>query len=426
MIEKLKKILETKNLYGYKILNTHTYRYELYFVKQELDMNRYVDVNEYEITIYKVLLSKLGYATTIVDSSMSDEELMTEIDELVNKCCYALNPIFELPKKVNFKNVIRTPQFQKQTLKEAAFMIADAIFESDKYDHGYMNSCEIFVNFKQHNLYTSAGIEYQYSQHFADIELITSWIDRQDVELYKFLSLDSFDFTTLNSVINKMFLDAKNRANALPMVEMKNTKVMFTESAVKDFFLFFAEKCAAKNIYHHLSNYAVGATLTNQPIKGDMFTLQALEKLDGSTKNIPFDKDGIVLKNKILISNNYVKSLWGDNIHAQYLHLDPTGNYDNFKVDGGKTTLEDLNFDYLEIVSLSGLEIDPLTGDFGSEVRLAYYHNKNKIKFFTGGSISGNIYKSLPNLRISEKLVKQDNFIGPKFIVLENVNIGKK
>lgn len=426
MINRLKKVLDSKQLYGYKIINNHTHRYDLYFIKQELDMNRYVDTNEYELTIYKEFAdNKLGIASAMFDESMDIDEIEEKIEELIFNATYATNKKFDLVKKANFKNVVKDVNFHKESLKEAAFMIADAIFDTDKYDKGFVNSCEIFVYFKETNLYTSTGIEYTYCRQYAEIELITSWIDKQDVELYKFLEIDSLDSNYLNMEINKMFLDCKNRSNAIPTIEIKNAKVMLTELALKQFFEFFINKTNASTIYNKMSDYYVDKKIINS-IKGEKFTIQALEKLENSTNNTPFDSDGIILKSRTLIEDGIVKNLWGTQQYCQYLSTKATGEYYNFVVSCGNSKQEEIKFDYLEIVSLSGLEIDPLTGDFGSEIRFAYYHNKNKIKYFTGGTITGNIYKSLPSLMISAEEYHQNNFWGPKYIIIDNVNVAKK
>ena len=101
MIETLKEILESKKLYGYKIKKIHTYRYELYFIKQELDMNRYVDVNEYEITIYKTINDEnIGIASTTIDDSYNKEQINDKIDELIENANYAVNKKFDLVKNI--------------------------------------------------------------------------------------------------------------------------------------------------------------------------------------------------------------------------------------------------------------------------------------------------------------------------------------
>lgn len=427
MIETLKEILESKKLYGYKIKKIHTYRYELYFIKQELDMNRYVDVNEYEITIYKTINDEnIGIASTTIDDSYNKEQISDKIDELIENANYAVNKKFDLVKKVNFKNIVRDVNFQKFSLKDAAFMLADEIFEVDKYDKGYINSCEIFVNFQEVEFYNSLGIEYKTCHQFAEIELITTWSGTQEVELYKFIELDNLNYPYINATINKMFIDAKNRSNALPTNEMKNTRVMFSEEALKQFFEFFINKCNCQYIYQRLSDYQVGKNIFNSKQKKETFSIDAIYPLNGSTSNLSFDEDGVVFKPITLIDKGVVKNLWGSQKYCSYLKVPVTGNYKNFKVSTGTSKIEDINFDYLEIVSLSGLEIDPLTGDFGSEIRLAYYHSKNKTKYYSGGTISGNVYKSLENLLISEESYQLNNFVGPKYIIISNVNVSKR
>ncbi len=46
---------------------------------------------------------------------------------------------------------------------------------------------------------------------------------------------------------------------------------------------------------------------------------------------------------------------------------------------------------YLEPVMFSDFQLDPVTGDFGAEVRLAYYFDGEKMIPVSGGSISGSL-----------------------------------
>jgi len=44
---------------------------------------------------------------------------------------------------------------------------------------------------------------------------------------------------------------------------------------------------------------------------------------------------------------------------------------------------------YIEPVMFSDFRLDSMTGDFGAEVRLAYYFDGKNVTPVTGGSISG-------------------------------------
>ena len=135
----------------------------------------------------------------------------------------------------------------------------------------------------------------------------------------------------------------------------------------------------------------------------------------------------MALKKLPIIEKGVVKNLWGSNSKSQYLNKQVHGNFSNIVVNAGTLKEDDLaDENYLEIISLSYFSIDPITGDFGSEIRLAYLYNKGKDKqIVTGGSISGNINTSLDNVRFTNETVQHNNYIGPKKVFLDKVLINK-
>ena len=81
---------------------------------------------------------------------------------------------------------------------------------------------------------------------------------------------------------------------------------------------------------------------------------------------------------------------------------------------------------YLEIVSLSDMSVDLLTGDFGSEIRFAYYHTKKgEIIPITGGSIVGNAIECIQNVRLSDESQQLNNIKMPKFAIFDKISIAK-
>ena len=149
--------------------------------------------------------------------------------------------------------------------------------------------------------------------------------------------------------------------------------------------------------------------------------------MKNSTIGAPFDDEGVSLKKLQVIEKGVVKNLWGSNVKSQYLNNPVNGTYKNIIVNAGTLQKEDLdNEAYLEIVSLSDFSIDPITGDFGSEIRLAYLYNKNKEKtIVSGGSISGNVNDCLEGIRFTNETIQINNYLGPKKLLLEKVKVNK-
>ena len=68
-------------------------------------------------------------------------------------------------------------------------------------------------------------------------------------------------------------------------------------------------------------------------------------------------------------------------------------------------------------------QMDPLTGDFGGEIRLGWYFDGEVTKPITGGSISGNIKEVESEMYLSSETQRSNNFSGPKTIELHNISL---
>jgi PmbA protein len=78
---------------------------------------------------------------------------------------------------------------------------------------------------------------------------------------------------------------------------------------------------------------------------------------------------------------------------------------------------------YLEVVSMSGLQVDFYNDYIGGEVRLAYYHDGAKTIPVTGVSISGKLSQVLENIRFSSEMAVHGGYFCPAKAALQNMTI---
>lgn len=433
MISSLLNILKNDDrLYGWNINVTTKSSYQLFFIRQKLDMNREVVADDYDVNIFvkeeNRVKTKVGTANFKIYSTMSEDEVKAKIDEQIQLCKYTLNQAYNLPKKVNLKPVTKEKNFAGYSLKEAAFIAADALFEADKYHDGYINSSEIFIDFEEIRFFDSNGNIFLFTKESGKIEMVVTWANKEEeVELYKFFEFDKLDSSFIQSKANELLLEARDRVMATSTPELNNYKVLLANEYVKEYFNYFVHKSQTDYIYAHMSDYETGYKIQKNNNKSDLLTIRLEPTLKNSTKGAPFDNDGVALKKLPIIEKGVVKNLWGSNSKSQYLNKQVHGIFSNVVVNAGTLKDEDLSDEnYLEIISLSDFSIDPITGDFGSEIRLAYLFNKGKEKqIVTGGSISGNVNLSLDNVRYTNETIQHNNYVGPKKVLLDKVLINK-
>ena len=67
------------------------------------------------------------------------------------------------------------------------------------------------------------------------------------------------------------------------------------------------------------------------------------------------------------------------------------------------------------------------TGQFGGEIRLAYFFEEKDgetvVKKFTGGSINGSIFDVQKSMIFSKERYKDDSYEGPFAVKLKNISI---
>ena len=94
------------------------------------------------------------------------------------------------------------------------------------------------------------------------------------------------------------------------------------------------------------------------------------------------------------------------------------------EMEKGTLTEKELEGDrYLELVSLSGLQVELYSDYIGGEIRLAYLHENGNVTPVTGITMSGKLSEVLDALRFSSKTGVSGSFMGPEKMLLKNMHV---
>jgi len=232
------------------------------------------------------------------------------------------------------------------------------------------------------------------------------------VELFDDIEFSEPDVDRLSTAIATRLVEVQDRAHAVSMHELsaaalRNIPVILRDKEAEALFAWFFSSATTSAAFSKTSTFQLGANVqkTNDAeTVAEPLELWAEAFLPGLPGSSAFDTDGFPLERTLVIEQGILKTLVGSIRHADWLGQPRKGNFRLFSVSPGRHSLEELRAEpYLEPVMFSDFRLDPVTGDFGAEIRLAYYSDGQKRIPVTGGSLSG----SVPEVRASMLLSKE-------------------
>ena len=176
-------------------------------------------------------------------------------------------------------------------------------------------------------------------------------------------------------------------------------------------------------VYSHTGLFHKGDDIQASPT-GDKITITMAGALPGNIRSACFDGDGMALKTTRIVEDGKAVAYYGDNRFGQYLEEIPTGNLRCMQVETGSACPKCLTqAPYLEVLSMSGLQVDFYNDYIGGEIRLAYYCDGEKITPVTGISITGSLKQVLSSIRLSCNSAVFDGYCGPDKAILQDMKI---
>jgi PmbA protein len=428
MKKQIIELLKKEELYGWRLISTKTTSHELFFIKDKLDMNRMKDVTHYHLTVYleneKDGNKYIGSSTTQLPPTMS----VSECEQAIKEAIYSSTFVFNEPYKLEEPKEFTTPDVKSvfgdvKPTKWLSNIVKD-IYQFDNEEYGGINSTEFFINEHDVNICLSTGIDYSYKRYVGQIELVYDWNQGSEpVELYEMIDFADYDVENISDILKSMIENVKQRAVATKTPQLEGVNVIFNGKSVKRLFEYYHSKSSTGAIYQKLSNYKLDENVQGETT-GDLVSMKLLPYLEGSSANKLVDGDGVVLVEQSIIEDGVLKKYHGSSRFSQYVNAEVTGSIPNVSVNTGSTKEEEMKANpYLEVLTFSDFDVNPLTGNFGGEIRLAYYNDGNEVIPVTGGSVTGVMTDLHKEFYLSKEMKQHNNFIGPKLVMSKNVSI---
>jgi len=396
---------------------------ELFYIHGKLETVRRADNCEKEVTVYVDHDGFKGDAQFHVYPSTSEEQIAELISEAAEKAMLIRNQAYSLPQAETGEFIVES-NFRDYEPADLAAMVSDAVFEANTLAGASLNSVEIFINKHTETVLNSLGLHKTQQRYDAMVEAIPTFNgDTQSVELYEQYNFASFNQKVIADEIAGKLQEVKLRYEAATPDFPLNCSVVLNKLELSDLFWSIANDLNYSRVYSHSNLRSKGDFVQNAPT-GDKISISMFGQIPGCISSSRFDNDGLSLGSIRLVDEGKVLNYYGSNRYGQYLHEVPTGNLRCLSVDTGSA--DEAAFSAtptLEVISMSGLQVDFYSDYIGGEIRLAYYHDGSKLIPVTGVSISGSLSEVLQDIRLSKASAIHDSYCGPEKAILDRLKV---
>ncbi len=415
---------ENKDISAYSVIFSDVTSKEAFFIKDKCDMNRAKDVFNVVAEIYKDFEENgkkyRGSAKIKIFPQDSNDVIKKKIEEAVFAARFVKNEWYPLPTpsdKIDEELKLDVPMQSLLKMQKCVY--------SEKVENANINSAEFFATNSIIEIVNSEGIDVKFGEQENEVEVITdSSAGGEEVEIYGSAIQGVVCEEALKTLVKEQLQNTAERASAKKTSHIPSINVILRGDSVEKFFGFYGVQTASYFVYGGQSSAKIGEALQKE-IKGDAVSITLEPTMKGSPYCRKYDRTGFKLEKTVLFEKGVVKTYHGGTRFAHYLGIKPTGDIANVSVMTGSRSYEkDMkNAPYVEILMFSDFFMDPVTGNFGGEFRLARWFDGKETHIITGGSISGNVFKVQNEMYFSKEEMQRGGYKGPKAILLPNMEI---
>ena len=420
----LKRLLETvPGVDGWRVNETATTSYELFFVHRKLETVRATDTTDTQVTVYVDHDGKKGDSAFNLSAAMTEADISRKIQTAVRRAKLVYNEPFDLPEGGQM-DVDMPSNLWEEAPETLGRRIADAVFAADTVPGGSINACEIFLYRDTIRVRNSRGVDKTLRRARVMIEAIPTFTDeKQSVELYEDYRFTEFDPEKVTAEIAARMAEVRDRVRAQKPQTPMEIDVLLRPKEIDELLWELADDLNYAAVYAHANLHKEGDDL--QEGGGDKLTVTLKAQVPGSEASAWFDTDGGDLHDTRVIDRGVVKAFFGGSRYGQYLNIEqPTGNLPCLQAEAGTLTEAEIkSAPYLECASLSGLQVDLYNDYIGGEIRLAYYFDGEKTVPVSGITMSGSLNQALSALRLSQETTVDGAYEGPKFLMLRKMTV---
>ncbi|MBQ7276349.1 MAG: hypothetical protein IJS58_03770 [Bacilli bacterium] len=432
----IKVLSQNKEISDYSLNINKKSTTEMFYVLQKLETSRITDTFEILITIYKKNGENLGQASFMISHDINKKQ----IEELINQALYSAsfvnNKYYDIVKgEKKIKKIKKIDKVLSVTpfefLEKTANEFFNASFENESESIKF-NSLELFFINNNVRMINSKGVNYEKETNEIMIEAIpsfTSFKTNYKTELYRMYRYNDVNdklIERIKKAAKEAVEDCKLRSEAVSLNEVikddeKIVDVVLRDEDISNMLDEIISSYDYHSVYTESNMHKVGDMVQKDDSKNKITV-----KLEKISKEDFFDGEGVLLDDVTIIDKGKLVSYYGGNRFASYLGLKPTGSLPVIHLGKGNKSIDKIekkNEKWIEVIDMSGIQVDLYQGYIGGEVRLAKYYDGKEIKAVSGFSFSGNLVDALNSIELSKEEIAIRFYRGPKYAKIKNMEL---
>ena len=425
MLNQLLDILRSSGADAWEVTDRKERGWEFYFIRHRLDQNRCKETESFQVKVYRLFEEGkfLGSAGAVIAADASEGEMRRVVSGLCQDALYVRNPAYTLnkPSEGAGAGEAETPVDLK-AVSENFLKAMRSLPETATED---LNSYEIFVSEISRRFLSSEGIDVTAVYPSSTVEaVVNARKDGHEIELYRLYTCGTCDPDQLARDLGETLQYGRDKLIAGNTPAVGKADVVFSTDASCEIYSWFISRMSSAMVARGMSDWKIGEPVAKEFL-GDKVTVRALRFLPNSSENAAFDAEGAPTRDLIVLENGVPAHYYGPRQFSQYLGLEDSFIPGNFEVTGGSASAQELRAGrFLEVVEFSDFQVNPMNGDLGGEIRLAYWHDgEGHVTPVSGGSVSGTLSELVSTLRCSTESRQYNTVRIPAVTRLRDVTI---
>jgi PmbA protein len=426
-IDQIEKHLSTlKGLSAWEITEIDSTRHEAYLIFDDVESLRKVTTTRYRVTLYVVYTREgqnvQGESTIILSEG---DDIPARLNKALEMAGVVANEPFILPQPpLSYSSIEMVDEEVKRDPKTTLSKIREDLVNALEKDIR-MSSSETFVTHRSLRLINSLGLDKsrEETELFVDFVLLAGR-EGQEAESQGMKHARFYEDLKIEQMVHTYSTYARD---ALPaqIPPSGQYDVVLSEEALDTFFKYFAAQAGGTAAYQGWSSFKEGDPIMPSPVSGETLTMTSNPLIPGGMKSMAFDDNGLPCKPVTVIKQNRFQQRTSNKRYADYLKLEPTGDFANIQIQPGQRSLQELlsSGSLVHLLRFSTFEPNPVTGAFSGEIRTGYLIKDGVAMPIKGGSLSGTMRDALHDIYFSRETVQRSAYLGPMGVRVNNLHI---